>query len=138
MSRRPPRSTRTDSLFPYTTLFRSDAECLSERLQAAWLAFHLGDFAEAYNSGAALGPLGASVAIKALGIHTAYLVDDEDAHIARFELAAQLADAAVEAMPEEANSHYRIAFALGRSRTKDRREGKEVVHKCRSRVSTYH
>src|SRR3546814_12384629 len=30
-----------------------DAECLSERLQAAWLAFHLGDFAEAYNSGAA-------------------------------------------------------------------------------------
>src|SRR3546814_365736 len=24
MSRRPPRSTRTDTLFPYTTLFRSD------------------------------------------------------------------------------------------------------------------
>src|SRR3546814_9808214 len=26
MSRRPPRSTRTDTLFPYTTLFRSLAE----------------------------------------------------------------------------------------------------------------
>src|SRR3546814_1978333 len=26
MIRRPPRSTRTDTLFPYTTLFRSDAE----------------------------------------------------------------------------------------------------------------
>src|SRR3546814_7058592 len=26
MTRRPPRSTRTDTLFPYTTLFRSDAE----------------------------------------------------------------------------------------------------------------
>src|SRR3546814_11662324 len=25
MTRRPPRSTRTDTLFPYTTLFRSDA-----------------------------------------------------------------------------------------------------------------
>src|SRR3546814_1311967 len=25
MARRPPRSTRTDTLFPYTTLFRSDA-----------------------------------------------------------------------------------------------------------------
>src|SRR3546814_5411722 len=25
MSRRPPRSTRTDTLFPYTTLFRSEA-----------------------------------------------------------------------------------------------------------------
>src|SRR3546814_16139812 len=26
MIRRPPRSTRTDTLFPYTTLFRADAE----------------------------------------------------------------------------------------------------------------
>src|SRR3546814_2831839 len=26
MIRRPPRSTRTDTLFPYTTLFRSDSE----------------------------------------------------------------------------------------------------------------
>src|SRR3546814_5194291 len=28
MIRRPPRSTRTDTLFPYTTLFRSTACCL--------------------------------------------------------------------------------------------------------------
>src|SRR3546814_6933466 len=27
MRRRPPRSTRTDTLFPYTTLFRSSARC---------------------------------------------------------------------------------------------------------------
>src|SRR3546814_15597685 len=27
MIRRPPRSTRTDTLFPYTTLFRSDFAC---------------------------------------------------------------------------------------------------------------
>src|SRR3546814_12600776 len=27
MIRRPPRSTRTDTLFPYTTLFRSDLDC---------------------------------------------------------------------------------------------------------------
>src|SRR3546814_2114045 len=38
MLRRPPRSTRTDTLFPYTTLFRSEAE---EILRAA--ARHLGD-----------------------------------------------------------------------------------------------
>src|SRR3546814_410821 len=31
MTRRPPRSTRTDTLFPYTTLFRS----ISERVRAA-------------------------------------------------------------------------------------------------------
>src|SRR3546814_16469931 len=30
MIRRPPRSTRTDTLFPYTTLFRSRAACASD------------------------------------------------------------------------------------------------------------
>src|SRR3546814_1979146 len=30
MLRRPPRSTRTDTLFPYTTLFRSGCSCRSE------------------------------------------------------------------------------------------------------------
>src|SRR3546814_9960186 len=33
MIRRPPRSTRTDTLFPYTTLFRSDDEQRRARLQ---------------------------------------------------------------------------------------------------------
>src|SRR3546814_10439395 len=32
MSRRPPRSTRTDSLLPYTTLFRSSKAWLNDRL----------------------------------------------------------------------------------------------------------
>src|SRR3546814_5152485 len=32
MIRRPPRSTRTDTLFPYTTLFRSDALGLAQQL----------------------------------------------------------------------------------------------------------
>src|SRR3546814_465625 len=38
--RRPPRSTRTDTLFPYTTLFRAvvDAECVQDDLPAADLA----------------------------------------------------------------------------------------------------
>src|SRR3546814_20908902 len=31
MIRRPPRSTRTDTLFPYTTLFRSSAACIEQR-----------------------------------------------------------------------------------------------------------
>src|SRR3546814_20285763 len=37
MIRRPPRSTRTDTLFPYTTLFRSSHLRLSaQRARAAW------------------------------------------------------------------------------------------------------
>src|SRR3546814_11575974 len=35
MIRRPPRSTRTDTLFPYTTLFRSLGEQLPARQRAA-------------------------------------------------------------------------------------------------------
>src|SRR3546814_11838521 len=36
MIRRPPRSTRTDTLFPYTTLFRSLARLTSEERRALW------------------------------------------------------------------------------------------------------
>src|SRR3546814_13041132 len=40
MIRRPPRSTRTDTLFPYTTLFRSTSEGLRQRIgQHAIAAF---------------------------------------------------------------------------------------------------
>src|SRR3546814_11416076 len=35
MIRRPPRSTRTDTLFPYTTLFRS-GRVLGQRMSSAW------------------------------------------------------------------------------------------------------
>ena len=84
------------------------------QLQDAWRAFHRGDFHEAYETGTALKALGASVAIKAGGIHAAYLVTSEKEKIARFDGLACYADAAIAALPEEANSHYRRAFALGR------------------------
>src|SRR3546814_15737026 len=38
MIRRPPRSTRTDTLFPYTTLFRSDDEAADMLRKMAWEA----------------------------------------------------------------------------------------------------
>jgi tetratricopeptide (TPR) repeat protein len=91
-----------------------DADALAAALQDAWRSFHRGDFKEAFDAGQALGPVGASVAVKALGIHATYLVDDEDEKLKRFDQAAKLADAAVKSIPEDANSHYRLAFALGR------------------------
>src|SRR3546814_19854191 len=36
MIRRPPRSTRTDTLFPYTTLFRSFRACRREGGEGSW------------------------------------------------------------------------------------------------------
>jgi tetratricopeptide (TPR) repeat protein len=91
-----------------------DADALSEALQEAWRAFHRGDFKAAFDAGEKLGPVGASVAVKAIGIHATYLVDDEAERLKRYEQAAKLAEAAIKALPEEANSHYRHAFALGR------------------------
>lgn len=91
-----------------------DADRLTESLQEAWRAFHRGDFQRAAELGEALGPLGASVACKAIGIHATHLVDDEKVRLDRYQRAVTLAEAAVEALPGEANSHYRLAFALGR------------------------
>ncbi len=91
-----------------------DADALAVALQDAWRAFHRGDFKAAFDTGEKLGPLGASVAVKALGIHATYLVEDDAEKLRRFEQAAAMAEAAVQALPDEANSHYRHAFALGR------------------------
>src|SRR3546814_10616761 len=38
MIRRPPRSTRTDTLFPYTTLFRSNSKAIRRTGQPVWPA----------------------------------------------------------------------------------------------------
>ncbi|MBS0590591.1 MAG: hypothetical protein JSR65_08120 [Proteobacteria bacterium] len=91
-----------------------DAAKIADALQDAWRAFHRGDFHAAYEAGVALKALGASVAIKAGGIHATYLVDNDKDKTARFEALAKLADEAIAALPGEANSHYRRAFALGR------------------------
>lgn len=91
-----------------------DAAALAVGLQEAWRAFHRGDFKAAFEAGEALGPIGASVATKAIGIHATYLVDDDAEKLKRFEQAAKLAEVAIKALPNEANSHYRHAFALGR------------------------
>jgi len=91
-----------------------DAAAIAEALQDAWRAFHRGDFKAAFDAGEKLGPIGASVAAKAIGIHATYLVDDDAEKLKRFEQAAKLAEGAIKALPDEANSHYRHAFALGR------------------------
>src|SRR3546814_7547734 len=53
MIRRPPRSTRTDTLFPYTTLFRSLAllVLVNQLLTGIWLVMHYKpDAAQAWDS----------------------------------------------------------------------------------------
>lgn len=91
-----------------------DSSKIAAQLQDAWRAFHRGDFHEAYESGITLKALGASVAVKAGGIHATYLVKSDKDKLARYEGLAKLAEEAITTLPDQANSHYRRAFALGR------------------------
>src|SRR3546814_1613032 len=68
MTRRPPRSTRTDTLFPYTTLFRSDAGAARRGV----LVFSDGEGAPAVG-----GPLPALRVAGAPGRHVDPLGDHE-------------------------------------------------------------
>jgi len=109
-----PDEKRIASLLKANPKLGKDAGAIALQLQDAWRAFHRGDFQQAHDAGVALKALGASVAVKAGGIHATYLVDDAAAKTARYEELVRLADEAVAALPGEANSHYRRAFALGR------------------------
>src|SRR3546814_1857414 len=53
MIRRPPRSTRTDTLFPYTTLFRSMIQAAQVRAARALLGWRQEDLAQAAKIGLA-------------------------------------------------------------------------------------
>ena len=92
----------------------TQATDIADTLADAWRAFHRGDFQDAYDAGVALGAIGSSVAIKAAGIHTARLVDDDKAREKSYSELVKLAEAAITALPDEANSYFRHAFALGR------------------------
>src|SRR3546814_2441272 len=62
MIRRPPRSTRTDTLFPYTTLFRSDHAHARRGVVAVPAA---GDFVDAAHALAQLARAAAVVVVRA-------------------------------------------------------------------------
>ncbi|HEY0232911.1 MAG TPA: hypothetical protein VGC55_16820 [Dokdonella sp.] len=109
-----PDEKRVAALLKANPKLGKDAAATASALQNAWRAFHRGDFQQAYEEGVALKALGASVAVKAGGIHATYLLDDDKAKTARYEELIQLADEAVVQLPGEANSHYRRAFAIGR------------------------
>src|SRR3546814_16093489 len=50
MIRRPPRSTRTDTLFPYTTLFRSDEQLRYRRTQRRYRSILAGRMERRYGA----------------------------------------------------------------------------------------
>jgi tetratricopeptide (TPR) repeat protein len=84
------------------------------KAEAAWRAFHRGDFGEAIALGSRLKGSGANAAGKAAAVAATYLVDDDKAAVRLLLEAAKRAESATRESPDDANAWYLQAFVLGR------------------------
>jgi len=84
------------------------------KAEAAWRAFHRGDFAEAIALGSKLEGSGANAANKAAAVAATYLVEADKPAVQLLLEAAKRADAATRDAPDDANGWYLQAFVLGR------------------------
>ena len=94
--------------------FDGDVATLAAIIQEAWRCFHAGDFQKATERTGQCGHLGHAVANKATGIYATYLEPDEAAQQACYLAAVTRAEAAIQVLPDDPNSHYFHAFNLGR------------------------
>src|SRR3546814_13730298 len=113
---RPPRSTRTDTLVPYTTLFRSDAQHDIDREQPGAERMRQHFLAEAEH---------------------ALELEVEDVHQHEHRQRHAESDVDVGAGHDLQIRHTGKAGGM-RQRTEERRVGKARVSTCRSRWAPYH
>src|SRR3546814_19343559 len=132
MTRRPPRSTRTDTLFPYTTLFRSlfGYEHLLQRLFSE--GGRLASAVVAAQSHENLSPVAGHQILSAIS-NAQLSVSGAIGHMAeghrQLEFMAQKLGIDPEAFGD---------VIKRQNRSEERRVGKECVRTCRSRWSPYH
>src|SRR3546814_19768099 len=119
MMRRPPRSTRTDTLFPYTTLFRSE----QRRVHLGARPWRIGADARFMRRGQSV-ELCYQFGVIELTHHALHLDCDiiPRRHLIGFGVQTR-ADIGVGTLPD---------------RSAERRVGKECVSTCRSRWWPYH
>src|SRR3546814_12030600 len=127
MIRGPPRSKRTDTLFPYTTLFRSRGKPLLVNLWATWCAPCVAEMPTLDKLAAARGDAMTVIAV-AMDLQGAEVVDPWFQKAGLTTLQPYLD-------PENALPD---AAAGGLPRSAERRVGQEGVSTGRSRWSPYH
>src|SRR3546814_12044997 len=130
MIRRPPRSTRTDTLFPYTTLFRSIA--VADRLPVREVA--AGALRAAFDDVTGQRAGGELVVVV---LAPAEFVHQRTEHHSRIDTAAS--DDHIGASRQRLPDRDRAEVRVPRDRrSEERRVGKECVSTCSFRWSPYH
>src|SRR3546814_14449175 len=122
MIRRPPRSTRTDTLFPYTTLFRSDA------------TISLIDEGDLRPTAPRVAER-AGVSVRSVFQH---FDDLESLHAAVAERLVERVAVLVVPIDPAGPLDDRLTRFVHQRRSEERRVGKECVSTLRSRWSPYH
>src|SRR3546814_9644574 len=105
MIRRPPRSTRTDTPLPYTTLFRSARQALEHLHRGVPVDAAVGNTLPVHQRLARHH-------ILAPAQQMAFDHDPHDAPVARFELAGHIVDDRSEEHTSELQSLMRISYAV--------------------------
>src|SRR3546814_13511876 len=123
MIRRPPRSTRTDTLFPYTTLFRSCQETGDGLLHAVVFSWFIA-FVSCFSNG--IGWRGADGAPRQ---------STRRGSAVRSAAGAKPSHQSSRRPPGTVRGRRAVRFV--RPRSEERRVGKECVSTCRSRLSSY-
>src|SRR3546814_18951038 len=130
MIRRPPRSTRTDTLFPYTTLFRSHVELGSDQAGAAVLG------EDRQRGGVAL-----SLGLRGTGVFGArddlVVLDRTEEHRVGDHRGLFLGDLGVLQLLDRAGLGGGVLLVRA-LRSEERRVGQECVSTCGSRWSPNH
>src|SRR3546814_14999765 len=125
MLRRPPRSTRTDTLFPYTTLFRS-ARIAGDHEEPAQARERCDDV------------VGDAVGEKIPLQVTAEVGERQDGDGGRVQGLRRRRRAVLRRPQASPVLEHRPQRELRVARSEERRVGKECVSTCRSRWSPYH
>ncbi|WP_372529093.1 hypothetical protein [Piscinibacter sp.] len=100
----------------WVRLHAGDAEPLpkDDKVLAAWVLYHAGEFQKATEAGLKAGAAGITVANKAQAIYANYLEKSEKTKLALFMEVVERAEVQAAAEPKNANAHYLMAYALGR------------------------
>ena len=101
----------------WARLHAGDAEPLpgAAQVRAAWTLFHAGEFEAAQQAGLAIGGAGITVANKAQAIYANHLEESEKIRLEMFDEVARRAEAQIAADPDNANAHFWLGYALGRT-----------------------